>query len=324
MNAPESYAPSLRARLAQRQVRGWMLLIGANIIFAGAYVAGKFALTTMTPVTLNAVRFTLASVVLAPIVIRERRHLRMQRADLLTFIAVSFLSFVLNKYFEYQGVQLSTASDSALLISGEGVLTALLAWIVLRERARVAQVLALALGFFGAYLIVERGFLPQLAGGKGGQRILGDGLFVLGLFFEAIASIISKRLAGRFAPLVVSSATIVGSLAVWLPVGAWDISQHGFVLTPLAAGGVIYQALFVTAIGYFCWFGGLQLVTGSAAAASLFIQPLVGTLLAVVLLGERLSLFTLVGGACIVASVWTISRAPTSPSPVLTPPLPPE
>ncbi len=308
MSVTETATPLARAPHAPTQAQGWAMLVAGNIIFAGAYVAGKFALTTVSPITLNALRFALAAVIVAPVVIRQRHQLRMGRRDALTFVAVALLSFVLNKYFEYVGVNLSTASDSALLISGEGIFTAAAAWIFLRERATWRHGAALALGTFGVYLIIERGLAPHIDPGGGAQRILGDGFFLLSLAFEAVASIISKRLAGRFTPLFVMAATVVGSLAVWLPAGAVDIALHGLRLTPLSAGGIIYQAAFVTAIGYFCWFGGLQAVAGSAAAASLFIQPLVGTLLAVVILHDALSLFTLVGGGCIILSVWGISR----------------
>jgi drug/metabolite transporter (DMT)-like permease len=307
MSATETSLPS-SANSIPSQVRGWIMLVTGNIFFAGAYVAGKFALTTVSPITLNALRFALASLILAPVVVRQRHALRMGRADALTFVAVSLLSFVLNKYFEYVGVNLTTASDAALLISGEGIFTATLAWIVLRERASVRHIAALALGTLGVYLIIERGFAPHIDPGGGAQRILGDAFFLLSLVFEAVASIVSKRLAGRFTPLLVTAATVVGSLAVWIPAGATDIALHGLRLSPLSAGGIIYQAVFVTAIGYFCWFGGLQAIAGSAAAATLFIQPLMGTLLAVLILHDALSPFTLIGGGCIIASVWVISR----------------
>ncbi len=310
MNAANLASSALRARIASPVVRGWLMLLASNCFFAGAYVAGKFALTAVSPVTLNALRFTLASLVLAPVVVRGWRRLRMNRADLGTFVAVSLLSFVLNKLFEYFGVNLSTASDSALLIAGEGIFTALLAWVVLRERATWLHGAALALGVLGVYLIIERGFVPHLDKGGGNARILGDALFVVSLIFEAVASIISKRLAGRFSSLLVTAATVVGSLIVWIPAGTVDVALHGVHLTPLAVGAIFYQAFFVTVIGYIFWFGGLQVIAGTGAAATLFLQPLLGTLLAVAVLGERLSLFTLIGGGCIIASVGHFTAQP--------------
>jgi probable blue pigment (indigoidine) exporter len=56
------------------------------------------------------------------------------------------------------------------------------------------------------------------------------------------------------------------------------------------------------------WFQGLAKVDGSAAAATLFIQPLLGTVLAIVLLGDQLTPMTIVGGILIIISVSLISR----------------
>jgi probable blue pigment (indigoidine) exporter len=63
-----------------------------------------------------------------------------------------------------------------------------------------------------------------------------------------------------------------------------------------------------TAIAYLLWFQGLAKVEGSAAASALFIQPLLGTLLAIVLLGDQLTPTTIIGGILIIVSVYVISR----------------
>jgi drug/metabolite transporter (DMT)-like permease len=51
-------------------------------------------------------------------------------------------------------------------------------------------------------------------------------------------------------------------------------------------------------------------VKATVAAPTLFLQPLVGTLLAVLLLGERLGQATVVGGALIVTGIWIVSTQP--------------
>jgi drug/metabolite transporter (DMT)-like permease len=298
------------------QVRGWLMLIISNIWFAGAYVSGKWALTTLSPVTLNALRMLLASSIMIPLVVRGWKRVELKRGDLIAFILLSFCSFVLNKFFEYLGINLSTASDSALLISGESIFTVTLAWLLLHEEISLVRIGALALGICGVYLIIERGFMPHFAtSGRIEQRILGDLLFLLSLTFEAFASITSKRFSGRISPLFVTAAAIVGSIFVWIPVGSVDIALHGLHITPIAAVGVIYLAA-MTIGGYYLWFAGLQVVDGSAAAVTLFIQPLLGTVLAIVLLGDALSIFTVIGGIAIIASVWWLSRATTALSDV--------
>lgn len=63
-----------------------------------------------------------------------------------------------------------------------------------------------------------------------------------------------------------------------------------------------------TALAYIAWFRGLSKIEGTKAASTLFLQPLVGTLLAIVLLHEQLTLMTVMGGIVIVGSVYLISR----------------
>lgn len=308
---------------ARGDLRGWAMLVASNVLFAGAYVSGKVALAAVSPVTLNGLRFALAGTLLIPVLWRGRAGLRLARGDWLTIGGIAFSGFVCNKLFEYWGLSDTTASDGALLIASEGVFTAALSWLVLRERATWVRGGGLLLGFFGAYLVVERGLWPHLASASGhlDRRILGDALFALSLVFEAVANVISKRLTGRVSPLLVTALAVTLSLGVWLPAGGVDIALHGLRLTGPATVGVVYLAVFVTIAGYFLWFGGLQRVDGSAAAVTLFIQPLVGTLLAVWLLGDALSVFTLLGGACILLAVGLISRAASA---ALAPELPPD
>src|SRR5690242_3948850 len=104
----------------------FLTLVLANALWAGTYTAGKVALARLPPVELNALRFTLASLMLAPVLIRGWRQIPLDRRSLLTLARLALLGFVLNKAFEYVGLALSTASDVALLIATESLFTALL------------------------------------------------------------------------------------------------------------------------------------------------------------------------------------------------------
>src|SRR5262249_35423061 len=157
---------------------GVTALVLANALWAGTYAAGKIALEQLSPIELNALRFALAALLLSPVLIRNRRllaGLRHDRRALLVLAQLILLGWVLNKTLEYSGLALSTAADVALLISTESLFTAVLAWTLLGEQATRAGVSALVIGMVGAYLIVARGFVPDLGAQVGGaQRIVGD------------------------------------------------------------------------------------------------------------------------------------------------------
>ena len=280
----------------------------ANALWAGTYVAGKVALRDLNPVELNALRFLLASLLLAPALLRGWRAIPRDRRSLATLAALTLLGFVLNKAFEYFGLALSTASDVALLISTESLFTAVLSWTLLRERVTAAGVTALGVGLAGVYLIVERGFIPNLGGGGSG-RVIGDLLVIFSLLLESGYTILGKRTLTRMPPLLFTAATLVGSLFVWLPAGAVAVARAGLPHLSLAGWvGVSYMALVATALGYWLWFRALAVVDASTAAPTLFIQPLLGAALGVWLLHDSVTWATWLGGALIFTSLLLVMR----------------
>jgi drug/metabolite transporter (DMT)-like permease len=228
---------------------------------------------------------------------------------------LTLLGFVLNKAFEYFGLALSTASDVALLIATESLFTAVLSWTLLRERVTAAGVAALVVGLVGVYLIVERGVIPNLGGGAGSGRIIGDLLVIFSLLLESGYTILGKRTLAQMPPLLFTAATLVGSLFVWIPAGAVAVARAGWPHLSVAGWvGVVYMALVATVLGYWLWFRALAVVDASTAAPTLFIQPLLGAALGVWLLHDSLTWATWLGGGLIFASLLLVMRHERRPS----------
>jgi len=294
-----------------RQAFSWCLLIIANALWACSYVAAKFALQDLSVNLMNALRMCIAALLLLPLLFAKRKELKLTRSDIPQLIILALVGFVINKILEYGGLALTTASDVALLISSETIFTAALSWLLLRERFKPLTAIALLLGFIGVYLIVERSLIPNIPTGGGALRILGDLLVMLALIFEAFYTVRGKALLVKHSPLLITATAIVGSVVFWLPVGAWSILTSGWHPPGLLAWvGVGWLALMSTVIGYLAWFQGLARVDGSAAASTLFIQPLLGTTLAILLLHDQLTLSTIIGGILIITSVYLISGYP--------------
>lgn len=280
----------------------------ANVLWAGSYVAAKFALLDLSVNMLNALRMLIAALILLPLLFFQRKNLRFSRRDLPQLALLALVGFVINKILEYGGLALTTASDVALLIASESIFTAILSWILLRERFRWLTGLALLLGFFGVYLIVERSLLPTLPAGGGVWRIVGDLLVVLALVFEAFFTVRGKALLVKHSPLLVTATAIVGSTVFWLPLASYEVIAHGWHPIGWQSWlGLLWLALISTVIAYLAWFKGLERVEGASAATTLFIQPLLGSTLAILMLGDQLVPTTIIGGVLILVSVYMIS-----------------
>jgi drug/metabolite transporter (DMT)-like permease len=302
---PGKAAPS--AAISRRAAFGALVL--ANVCWAGTYAIGKIALTEIPPIELNVIRFVMASLLLAPVLIHHRKQIPRDRRMLFVLLQLTLLGFVLNKALEYIGLALSTASDVALLIATESIFTGLLSWTFLRERVTRSGVAALVIGLLGVYLIVERGLTPNLGNGDT-TRIIGDLLVILSLLLEAAYTVRGKTTLTTLPPLLFTALTITGSLFFWIPAGVVAVARDGW--PHVTAGGwlsAFYLAAITTVLSYWLWFRGLSVVDASAAAPILFIQPLLGAALAILILHDALTLATVAGAVCIIVSLLLVLRS---------------
>ena len=291
--------------------RALVALALANLLWAGSYTAAKESLRVLSPVELNFLRFTIAGLFLLPFLWRGWRHTRLTRADVPRLALLCLCGFVLNKAAEFTGLNLTTASDTALLIASESMWTALLAWLVLHEAMHRGSVAGLAIGALGVYIVLERGLnWPSLGSGR---HLLGDGLVVVALLFEALYTVFGKSSLDRYPALLITATSILGSLVVWIPAAAINIAVAGLPSMNVAAWvGVFYMAIPCTVVGYIVWMVALRYVGAASAAATLYLQPLAGTALAMLVLSERPTWGTLAGGLCIIGGVWLASRRPSA------------
>ena len=298
------------ARLpSSRNTFSWFLLIMANTLWAASYVAAKYALADTSLIIMLALRIGISALVLLPFVIAWRKDLNLTRQMLPQLLLLALIGFVINKLLEYGGLALTTASDVALLITSESIFTVALSWLLLRERFKPLTGFALLIGFVGVYLIVERSLIPNILAGGGLMRILGDLLVIMALLVESFYTVRAKSMLVKHSPFLITSASIVISMLFWTPVAAWQILSTGWHPIGLVAWlSIGWMAIMSTVVAYLAWFKGLTKVDGSAAASTLFIQPLLGTFLAIILLHDQLTPMTIVGGILIIVSVYMISR----------------
>jgi drug/metabolite transporter (DMT)-like permease len=280
------------------------LLVAAacNLLWAGSYVAGKQALDEISFPTLNFLRFALAGAIYAPLVWRGRSALPRDGLGIAMLAGIGGLGFVANKGLEFAGLSLTTATDTALLITTESAVTLLLAVLVLRERLSSVNAAALALAATGVYVLVEGGIVaPHVPSGR---QAGGDLLVVASLVLESGATICSAALLRRGHALVVTGAAVLLSLVVWTPAAGVLAARDG--LPHLGAGawtGVVYLAVVTTCIAYGGWLWSLQWVSAQDVTPLLLLQPLAGTVIASVVRGERPTAATFAGGALVLAGV---------------------
>jgi drug/metabolite transporter (DMT)-like permease len=288
----------------------WLLTLGM-VGFGGTWVAGKLAVAALPPATIAVARFAIAGLLLWAWDRLQRSPARRVRGGDLPLILALGASAVAgyNIVFLY-GLKLAPASDGAIIVPGFApVLTAALAWPFLRERAGRSTVAGLLVGLLGLL------FVLQPSGPGGSARLVGDLLFFLGAFGWAIYSLAGRTATARFTAVGATLYAFVSGTVMLLPFALLERGWRPLLSAPPSAWfGVLYLAVFGSVVAFVCFYEGVHRIGALRATPFAFLVPVFGVVSSVLLLGERLTAATLVGGVLVLLALWLVQRRPSAPS----------
>jgi DME family drug/metabolite transporter len=221
---------------------------------------------------------------------------RVQRRHLLPMglIGVAFAGYQLCYFAAIP--RLGVAAAVMINICSAPVFTAVLSAIVLRERLAPATLAALAGSIAGTALLV--GGAPQAAGP---DLVLGAALALGAGFCYSLIALAGRVVAPHYHPIQPITVSFTLGALVLLP----PALAGGLVLAYPPAGWalILYLGLIPTAFAYVLYLRGLRTVPATVGAIITLLEPLGSTLLAVLLLDERLSALGLAGAALLLASM---------------------
>jgi drug/metabolite transporter (DMT)-like permease len=281
----------------------YVVLLGANLVYATSYVATRVVLEDLPPALLALVRLVVGAAVLVPLARILEPAPAYGRRDARRLAWMGIVGFAGAFAFTNWGLARSTATNAALLIIVEPVSIMALSPLLLGERLTRRQTAGAVLAVLGAAVVVLDG-LPGLTHAVA-PHWRGDLLLVLAGLAYGAYTLLGRGVLARHGPLGVTARSIVWGAVVMVPFAAIEWLGGGRpVLSPGAVGGALYLAVVITALGYFVWNWALPRVGAPMAAISVTVQPIGGAILGVALLREPLTAFTVSGGVLVVAGLW--------------------
>jgi drug/metabolite transporter (DMT)-like permease len=287
---------------SKQRAIGFLACALASALWGCGFFFGKIALLEMGFAHMVLYRFLFAMVVLLPLLITHRPGLNAK--EWRTLALAAFLGVPVQFLIQFYGLSLTTVSHAALMVGTMPVILAVGATFFAHERLDMTGWLALAASTAGAALIA----LGRHGVGVGDPSLAGDLLVVLSLAIALFWILLNKRLMDQHSPIVVTAyGLLLGTLMllVWVPVRyglppVAHVSMKAWLA--LAASGVL-----CTATTTLLWNWGMTQVPASQAGVLLNMEPLIGSLLGVFVLGERLGPTAWTGGCLILAAAITLT-----------------
>jgi drug/metabolite transporter (DMT)-like permease len=276
---------------------GYLACALAGCCWGTGFFFGKIAFTRLSVDHYVLYRFVFACLGMLPIVERPRFSAREWKLLLIG----AFLGIPVQFIVQFEGLKLTTVSHAALMVGTMPVILAVGAHLFSHERLDLKGWLALFASTAGIGLIV----LSASHGSVRGGNIRGDLLVVASLVIALGWVLLNQRLMalGR-SPMAVTSWTLLTGSAMLFP---WVLVRDG--LPPVRGLGwhiwfaVAASGLLCTAAATLLWNWGIHRVPASRAGVFLNIEPALGSILGVAVLGERLGPGAYVGGALIIGAV---------------------
>jgi drug/metabolite transporter (DMT)-like permease len=276
----------------------------AIVVWAGTPIATKVAVSGFDAALVAMMRSVGAGLLLLPLAVFRPAPAPASPGAWALLVASALGGFVAFPLLFAFGLRLTTVSHAALILAAQPMFTVIIGALVERRWPGARWAFGCAIAFAGEVALIGFRFGLEAEGG-----IAGDLLLLAAGLAASVGYVTGSRLSlgiGTWGTTLWGN--ILGAALLVLPL-AWrgaaaDWGAVGFTVW----GSILYLALGSSVIGYVAWYWALAKGGVARIGAAQFAMPVMTLGLAVVMLGERLSLPLALAGAVIVAGIYLAQK----------------
>jgi drug/metabolite transporter (DMT)-like permease len=284
-------------RVRRDHVVGTLYILASALCFGSMAIFARMAYASGVDIpTLLLLRFSVASILMWGMLLLKRMRLPKGRG-MIILVAMGAVGYAGQAFSFFTALTYASAGLVALLLYTYPAIVTILARLVFKHPLTGPQITAVAIALAGTVFIIGKA---------------GDGK-PLGIFFGLLAALIYSVyiLTGSRFPKDVTptaSTTVIVSSAAVIYLALVAVKGFHPPATGTGWGAVLAIAVFCTVLAILFFFEGLERVGPVRASVFSTVEPVFTVLLAAVVLGERITLARIFGGALIVGAVILLAR----------------
>jgi drug/metabolite transporter (DMT)-like permease len=279
-------------------------LFAVQIFFGSLPVIAKVVLVVLPPMSLVGFRVGITAIVLFAFQSFRKRVWLRDRSDYIRLGVLSLFGVVFNQLLFIGGLSRTKASNTSLLAVTIPIFTLVVASLTGREHLARTKVLGIALAAVGIILLID----PRAASFSslttiGDMMIIANSLSY-GIYVATSKDVITRNGAFRSMMWVFIFASVVCVPVGLASLSSTDVSSISTNVWLL----VLYIAVFATAAPYLLNAWALARVSPATVAVFVYLQPLIGFILAVIFLGEKIDFRFIIAALLVFAGVFMTTR----------------
>ena len=278
------------------------------VAWGGTFIAGR-SLAGVAPMFSACLRFVLASAALSLFLLLSGKGFR--RVNVRQAIVVTLLGFCgifSYSFFFFSGLQYISASRAALIVALNPAVMTLIAYLFYRERVTALKVLGIVLCFCGVALVVGGGEAQGAAGARGwlGEALIGGCVLSWSAY-----SVFCKTVVRQLGPLhTVTYSIYAGTVMLVGYAAATGVLRMDAVwrFSMAEITSLFYLGVIGSAVAYIWYYEGIKQIGVARASVFIALNPLSAVLFGAAMLGEQLTLATLLGAVLIIGGIVVENR----------------
>ena len=288
-----------------------IFLFGAALIYGANYSIAKIVLDGdyISPMGLVLFRVITAAtifIILHSVFIKEK----IERQDYSKLFIVSLFGVVINQSFFIIGLKHTVPINAALLLTVVPILVFVFSSILLKEKVNTKKIAGITLGFVGVLIIIlNKGEITLSY-----ETLKGDFLVFLNSVSYALYLVKVKPLLNKYHPVTVTKWIFLFGLIFIFPMGIdGALNANWAQFTPNVFIAFAYVLIFTTVLAYLFNIIALKRVNPSVVGVYVYLQPILATVVALLVGKDSLNTIKIIAGILIFTGVYLVSYNPNKP-----------
>jgi len=286
-----------------QNIKAYIFLVLCTLFWAGNFIVGKVAsLFEIPPFSLNFYRWLIAFIILFPFTYKKiTENFHEIKKKIIPLSIMGFTSITIFNSVVYYSLNFTQVLNGVLMISTIPVLIIFFSSCFTNEKIKINQILGVITSLIGVLIIITKfqfNTLLSLNLNKGDLWIL------VAMISWATYSIMVKEKKINLDPLALLQTLIFIGLIFLIPFYLYELHNAQFLKLNIPVLLTVGYVVIFAGIGaYIFWIGAIKIIGPSRSGVFLHLMPVFSSLMAILLLGERLANFHIFGALFILTGI---------------------
>ncbi|MFC4689083.1 DMT family transporter [Dokdonia genika] len=231
---------------------------------------------------------------------------KIDRKDWWRIILCALFGMTINMLMFFKGLQLSTPINSSVVITLSPVILLILSALFLKEKITWLKASGIAIGLVGALILILFGAKTQA---NAPNIPLGNTLFIINAIAYSVYLILVKPLTAKYASVTLMKWFFLIAVFTNAPIALPQFLEVQWSsLPPSVIGVMLFVVIGTTYLTYLFNVFALRQLKPSTIGAFIYLQPLIATLVAIILGADTLTTIRVVAASLIFLGVYLSTK----------------